>query len=204
MSGISATSPLTTGMVTQSSLTGDALMTYLSVRLNDIDSSMGDYMKDQEMRLEQKEMLNRARSVQSEIASVRSGHYDLDALVKRLSDAKVLTDGGNNGYDAEDIIGALRDEFAGTMATYSFDQALAPYASDLVQQVRTGDYSSEESIKRELAKLDSQVESLDKGMELQMIQIQQMMSQRQTAVQLITNILGKFNDTTSAIVQNIK
>lgn len=81
----------------------------------------------------------------------------------------------------------------------------APPGMDaLATKLRESHGGSAEDTKRLKAEVDTLVDEVNGQSELCMIRLQQLMSQRQVAVQLATNLLAKLNSGFEAIVVNLK
>ena len=78
------------------------------------------------------------------------------------------------------------------------DVVLGDEATKQEQNVVFGDLFNDS------AKLKSISDELDAGSELNMIEVQSLMSQRQTAIQMTTNLMSKYDQGVQTVVNNLK
>jgi hypothetical protein len=174
-------------------LTGEALMFWLSSRLQSIDSDIDAMMKHQTSALKKKEVLQQYQH------SLMDMQENLDrgdqagaqqALDDYAAFVRELPVGSPERALAQQKLDSYKVELAGyDKKTGKFPEGGRPY--------NKGEFTTE------IESLKSEIGSLDKDSELLMIRINQLMSQRQTAVQLAQAIMNKQNETISSIVQKM-
>ena len=161
-------------------LTAESLVIFLSAKLQNIDGILDSFMKEQQANIARKNEMMKYRQM--------------------LTDMK-----NSNSQEETDRLGqAYGEHWAGLPA--GSVEAQQAEANDLDFRANIGcvEKQTDEFWDAQIARIDDQISSLDKNMELSMIRINQMMAQRQTAVQLATNIMKKHEDGISSIVQNLR
>lgn len=159
----------------QSGLTPESMLMFLSTKMSDLDGDIQGYMDQQASMMKHKEVMQEFRNwVAREQNGVKENTWDAwNKYVDTLP----------NPSPEHALAVQLKKDFKATPNDGKLDD---------------GDY------KAILADLDNQIGSLTKDSELQMIKLQQVMGQRQTAIQLVTNIMSKYGEGNSAIVANIR
>lgn len=160
-------------------LTPDALLIYCQSRLSGFDTQMQDEFKKQDAYNTATAALNDAqKALQSNPTGIspEAGQAVLADYQKAID---ALPDGDEKGK-----IQTLKDQFDSELKTDP-PGATADQAKWYADQA--GDYSKE----------------LGSSAELDMMTLQSMMSQRQTAVQMCTNMLGALGDTTKGIAEKV-
>jgi polyhydroxyalkanoate synthesis regulator phasin len=210
-------------------LTPEALMTYCSTRLRGLDEQVNVAFHKQEVANADSKVLS---SLASSL-NTPSGDTDLAcgggvecALVeankmldaaKQIGDPAVrqkLIDGANAIIDRAASVTDAR--FWGTGATYDIKKALADGRSpheikeaidSTAQNVSTHTVDGKISAPEWKTMSSDMVQNISKDMnsstELSMINLQSLMSQRQSSVQLITNMVQSLGDQLNKIASNI-
>jgi len=158
-------------------LTPDALMSYCRSRIDALDTSMWSAIHTQKQSIAASEALS--------------------GLMAKLGD--IAKDGvhGENRADVKAAIQAARDALPpGTDAsvTGALDSIEKSVGRDL-----DGDHMKESVIEP----LNAAKQDLSNGAELNMINVQSLMSQRQTAIQLTTNLVQSLNDQINKVAANV-
>jgi hypothetical protein len=155
-------------------LTGEALMLFISSRLNSLDEDVQALLGQMDQSLARKAYVNEVKEWTDKVAAAKEA--------------------GNN------------DELTALYAAFP----CAPAGSEALQQQALAAYNSvvpeitPENLERFRANLDGILDELNGQSEMTMIRLQQLMGQRQVAVQLTTNLLSKFNQGFEAIVGNLR
>lgn len=168
------------------SLTGDSLLLYCQTRLGDLDSEINTRMG------EQKAALARRQAIQSAELELKKygdkgpqNQEQWDACENALKAAEALLPPGDPGAAA---IEKFRVDLE---HQYCRDVAPDPH------------YPKDGEWKGTIDGLVKMEDDIKGGAEIQMLQLQQLMSQRQTAVQLTTNLMSKLDQTQDSIVKNV-
>jgi len=167
-------------------LTGDALLTYCQTRLGDLDGEINSRIG------EQKAALTRRQAIQSaELEFKKYGEAgpqtqeQWDACENALFAAEKQLPPGDPGI-------ATLEKFRSDMEhQYCRDVAPNPH------------YPKDGEWKGTIDGLTKMEDDIKGGAEIEMLQLQQLMSQRQTAVQLTTNMMSKLDQTQESVVKNI-
>jgi hypothetical protein len=179
---VDAISPATFGAASAATfgehLTPDALMTYLSSRLDGLDTQINGIFSRQ----------RHTHAIQKALKEVR------DALGNLKTDEKAHDpDALNKVHKALDHLTNL-DPDLGAKVRDQLNQpghAFGDLTCSAAEMKATMDY------------LDGVVKDSDSGSQLDMIHLQSIMSARQTAIQLSTNLVAALAESTKAIVSNI-
>jgi len=168
------------------SLTGDALLMYCQARMGDLDNEINMRMGDQ------KAALTRRQAIQSAEVELKKygdngpqNQEQWDACEAALRAAQAQLPPGDPG------IAALEKFRVDIEHQYCKDIAPNPH------------YPKDGEWKGTLDGLTKMEDDIKGGAEIQMLQLQQLMSQRQTAVQLTTNMMSKLDQTQDSIVKNL-
>ena len=161
-------------------LTAESLVIFLNAKLQSIDGSLDAFMRDQQENISRKEQWQKYREMLSNIKHADGDQDKIDTI--------------RDGYfDSLDRLPP------GSVAQQEASAIRADWDANVKQQS-----TKEEWMDVDITRVDDKISSFDKGMELTMIRINQLMAQRQTAVQLASNIMKKHEDGISAIVQNLR
>ncbi len=186
MTPISSTTSVSTLAPSQfaASLTPDALMTYCRTRLQTLDEGIHEHFSRQQ--------------------NMRNASSAVSALQQKLTDAAAL----NEGIRSEDA--AIRDDLSA-----HFEKALTALPEGHPQ--REGIEKLYSWYKQTLgdlivstAELNAMAQAvggvakdLSSSAELDMISLQSLMTQRQTAIQICTNLVAALGESTKLIAQRI-
>lgn len=163
-------------------LTPDALLSYCSARMNDLDFRIDTFMKKQEGARGASEKLTKFQSTFSGGASTKG----IGSLEKC----------GELPFTGADMRAAREALPEAQRAT--FDAIVKDY-----EHTAADGYLDANECKAFAERLGALSKDISSSAELDMIQLQSLMSQRQMAVQLCTNLMQSLNDTTKAIAQKI-
>jgi hypothetical protein len=180
------------------SLTPEALFIYCATQLKSLDADIKAFMNKQKT-------MNYKKKVLQELKTKLEGNSTLDKSAT-VTDAR-----------AANINKAYKEAYADLMAAGHVDEAdlLAKdfqswYPNDDIAAKTTNlkDYKcpteTQSSFDEKVNQIENMIDELTKNSELNMIQLQSIMSQRQTAVQLTTNMLDKFHKGLDQIAANFK
>lgn len=199
-------------------LTPDSVMLYCAAQLNHLDGDIQNHMAQQQVARDQQDKLGRLKALMS--GSIPEGPAGaaqrgqiLDAM-KAAYDSLAKTDPGG-----ADQLNQLFHDFI-TTGSFSDSGDLRIAAGDgnnlfcLTQSARDvlanrpsiedKNSISADEMKNLAAKVDPILSDVGKGAELEMINLQSMVSQRQMAVQITTQMISKMNETNLSIIQGMK
>lgn len=198
-------------------LTVDSIMLYCAAQLNHLDTDIQKHMAQQQVARDQQDKLGRLKSLMS--GSIPEGPAGVEAkkaimqAMKDAHDALAKTDPG--GADQ------LNQLFHDFITTGSFNDSgdervkagdgnnlfsLSKTAVETLANAQSLDNKNSISVdemKNMQAKVDPILSDVGKGAELEMINLQSMVSQRQMAVQIATQLISKTNETLMSIVSNV-
>jgi hypothetical protein len=211
------TSSMLSPMQFESSLTPDALMVYLSTRLTGLDDQINAIFNTQQA---QEKVQSALRKMQAAIANL-DDHSDPNTLLTMpdLQDngtgAATTTTAGTppdpNAPNTPAVAGTSQNEKDVNSAIAELrqvDPALADTINNklnekgFVMWVQDGKYFS-----NEVTATNEYLKGLSKDVEadsqMNMIRLQSLMSSRQTAIQLATNLISALGESSKAIASNI-
>jgi hypothetical protein len=162
------------------SLTGESLLLYCQSQLNSLDGTIKGYFDEQKLNLARKKGLSDLQNTLKKYVN-HADQAATDDIIASFNKAMAALPPG------DPMRGAIQDKYNeflnhgdGTTIHYTSEEMTA-LAGDI----------------------GSMLDNVNGNAELNMIQLQQVMAQRQTAVQLTTSLLAKLDDGTKAIVTNI-
>ncbi|HEY6729375.1 MAG TPA: hypothetical protein VI197_35435 [Polyangiaceae bacterium] len=172
-------------------LTAESMMVYLTTRLGGIDEQIQGFFKSQE---------------QSE--EIRAAFNEIKRLLNELSES---TDKDHSIKGKEDVLASIAstiDEIA------SMDPNLAERITNdlttddhILHVADPGDtnivYTTRE-VENTRSYFDNLAGQLESTAQMNMIQLQSLMSARQTAISLATNLLAKHDESLKKVVDNIR
>ncbi len=159
-------------------LTAEALLCYCQAQLNSLDAEISDFMDRQKAALREKELL---RDIESHMTQNDFSNPSWDRLAA--------------AFDAAIQELAAKDPALAAQLQGQKDQIWAKYY-DKPQPTAEG-------WKIDVDSLRALLDNVKDNAELEMIKVQSLMSARQTAVQLTTGMMAKFDQTIQSIVKNI-
>lgn len=171
----------------ESALTPESMMVYLTTRLGSVDDQVQTIFANQET----------AEKIRAAIDDVRKLLNSLDEDTNKEALLK-----GSEGV-LEDVTAIIDEQIA------LVDPELAQsIKSDLQREghILQGSESQYRTLQLENTReyLDSVVRDLESTAEMNMIRLQSLMSARQTAISLATNLLAKLHDASQKVVDNIR
>jgi hypothetical protein len=178
--GVAALSPI--GL--EPSLTPDALMTYSKSRLQNLDASIHEHFSRQQ--------------------DLRNASSAIGALQQKLTDAATLKEGikADDAQTRDEITAQFESALAalpeGHPKRAEILQVYAFYKSTLVDAI-----VSTSELNSMAQNVGSVMKDLSSSAELDMISLQSLMTQRQTAIQLCTNLVAALGESTKLIAQRI-
>lgn len=173
-------------------LTPEALMVYCSSRLSGIDQEMQSHFEKQQQY----------RAASSHLSSIQAKLNQLGAQPGGLQ-----RDVGNGEADFQEIRHDFMDAIdalpAGSPERASVEKAFQDFRSSVTRNAG-GDHVFDQNECQKLAQsLASVSKDISGSAELDMISLQSLMSQRQTAVQLCTNLVSALGESSKSIAQKI-
>jgi hypothetical protein len=194
-------------------LTPDALMAYCQARLDQIDGQANGIMQEQELSNSESSALQtviqtfqqHSSGVTSDPATCTSLETSLGGLIQQFQNTDPsspeigkLTQIYNNlvysgtGTTSSSNGGGTHIDYI-DKAAYPPDTT-TPYADNTLGSTEMQTYVSD---------LQGCGSDLNSGSELQMVQLQSLMSQRQTAIELTTNLVQSLGDQSEKIAENV-
>jgi hypothetical protein len=167
-------------------LTGESLLMYCQTRLQDLDGDIQSRMTGQKAALERRHAIQTAEQVFKTFGDKGpQTQAEWDQCETAIFKAQELLPPGDPGRQM------LEDFRQGMEHQYCRDVAPSPH------------YPHDGEWKGTIDGLSKLQEDIKSGSEIEMLQLQQLMSQRQTAVQLTTNMMSKVDQAQDAIVKNV-
>lgn len=168
------------------SLTGESLLMYCESRLNSLDSEVNSRIGDQ------KSALGRRQAIQT-----------AEQVFKKYGDhgpvnQQQWNECENSLFAAEQKLPA-GDPGRAQLETFR-SELEHQYCKDLAPDPH---YPKDGEWKGTIDGLNKLVDDIKGGAEIQMLELQQLVSQRQTAVSLTTGMMQKLDQTTESIVKNV-
>ena len=205
-------------------LTPDAVMLYCAAQLNHLDADIQQHMAQQQVARDQQDKLGKLKALLAgDIPDGDAGAVPKQQIMQAMKDAYdslVKTDPAG-----ADQLNQAFHEFI-TTATFNDHGEIRDAARDASGQPYnlgnlTGDKITwlanqptvaalgkntviDAEMKKLAARVDPVLSDVGKGADLEMINLQSMVSQRQMAVQIATQMISKMNETISAVTSNLK
>lgn len=199
-------------------LTPDSVMLYCAAQLNHLDADIQQHMAQQQVARDQQDKLGRLKALMS--GSIPEGPAGVEQkkqimqAMKDAYDSLAKTDPGgadqvNQLFHDFITTGSFNDSGPARMAAGDGNNlfCLTDTAKDVLANAPSvGDMNSisVDEMKNLAAKVDPVLSDVGKGAELEMINLQSMVSQRQMAVQITTQMISKMNETNLSIIQGMK
>jgi hypothetical protein len=181
-------------------LTPEGLMLYLESRLGDLDGQIDGLFKKQQDANRIREDLN---AIQHALQTLESDPANKNALGTKNEDAN-----HNNQFDRDelsdwerkitDAIADIKEVDPERGAKLESELKKTGYVLDGLN----GEYMAYE-VKNTTDYLNTVSKDLESGAQLEMIKLQSLMSSRQTAIQLSTNLVSALCDSTKSIASNV-
>jgi hypothetical protein len=195
------TSPEAAGIFSNDDATAmspDALMVYCQKRLQDCDTQINNAFQQQEQH-------NKSSSAITDLVKVlqstaQSTNLSADEKQRVMDAFQAALDATANDPQAHDAIAAQRIAFmtTGQIAESDANKTIYHGAGDDNAAI-----DGTKEVQPMIDSLNQTQKDLNSGAELSMINLQTLMSQRQTAVSVCTNLVQKLNDTMSQITGNL-
>ncbi len=196
------------------SLTGESLLLYCQTQLGSYDDTISGFLNEQKLNLARKKGLSGIENTVKKYLN----HLDQAGVNDILDSFRKAADALPPG---DPVRGAIEDkakEFythtvpapvtITNMGMHSFvdpNPGLSPPPGTPVITAPSGEqiYFTTEQLTAFAGDVRSMLDNVNGNAEINMIQLQQVMSQRQTAVQLTTSLLAKLDEGTKSVVGNI-
>lgn len=200
------TTPLVAGDVTfTNNLSPDAMMIYLQTRLDGLDAQVDTIFNDQKRQQQAQSIL---RNIQTDLAPLNDKNADPVTLVEAHQDPPTSDSEGNPVQaDPTYTDGPVKVNVARHLAEL---RELDPKLADVIEnKLHEGDqlFGTKNPTGTHVAAAKSYLDGIGKDLEsaaqMNMIHLQSIMSARQTAVQLATNLVSSLGESTKAIVSNL-
>lgn len=181
--GLDQTAPTgSTGAVGSAALSPDALMVYCQTRLRGIDDQMSGLMAKQQKANDDTQAINEALAV---LNNNVAGYTDDKSKTVAMTDAldAAIKKVGSDTPEGQRLQ-KIRDDL---------------YNNGVVQDGTVNDTEMQKYIES----VNGVVKDINSGAELNMINLQSIMSQRQTAIQLTTNLVESLGEQSKSIAANV-
>jgi hypothetical protein len=164
-----------------SGLSSEAMLAYCETRLRDIDQGVEAQMNDQITIMNRKKAVNTVLT-KAKAKSEKPGAESRESVYKAAEQAASCLPEGD---PVRKKLEGLRDKYEDGFADASGDKLKEKWA----------DFK---------ANLETLTSELGADSEMSMMKLQSIVSQRQTIVSLITNIMAKMQQATEQVVANVK
>jgi len=198
---------MTTAIGSSNSLTSDSLMSYCDSQLDSIDGEIDTTMEsDNDATQVSQQLQGVIETFQQNSGGVNSSFNSCASLESALGNVVTQmqqTDPSNPN------LGPLTQTYnnmvwSGTGGTPAYGGPQLMPGFPPVQNGPQGDGTlSTDEMNSYISTLQGASSSLDSGSEMSLVEIQSLMSQRETAIQLTTNLVQSLGDQTNSIVSNI-
>lgn len=175
------------GGITPDGLSPEGLMIYLQTRLTGLDDQINRIFEKQK----------KIEAVRKELIAMQS---ELDRLKSEPNNPTAAHNDPNFEQNIKDHIAAIR-ELDPDLAN-AIETDLKKQGNALYRVTTDGEYTTAE-IDAGKTTIDGFMKQLEASAQLEMISLQSLMSARQTAVQLSTNLISALGETTRSIAANI-
>jgi len=167
------------------SLSPDSLMAYCQSRLNSLDTQMNGIFSQQEQNAQQTSDVNAIASTLNQLPSPTGTPPTINASSQDIANVQAAYTTAIADTSPSQLSSSLYTD----LQAFNAAAGTSPLSADSVSQLT-------QSLKNYAATLNS-------NSEMTMITLQSLMSQRQTAVQLTTNLVQSLGEQTSDITKNI-
>jgi hypothetical protein len=158
-------------------LSPDALLAYCRSQLNSLDATIQGYLDQQRLNVQRKKALGDVENMMKKYANVPNGEQQWSDYNRTFGDA---------------IRSLPPDDPVGARLQAKWDELFA----------RQGQFTKEEW-QGHTGDIRSMLDEVSGNAEINMIHLQSIMSQRQTAVQLTTGMLAKYDEGIKSVIGNI-
>jgi uncharacterized protein (DUF2235 family) len=198
-------------MPTGAGLSADTIMLYCASQLKGLDDDIDSRMKTQQQHRDVQRDLNDLK------ARLTADHIDGNDTATR---AAVLTD-LKSAYDKLDPSDPARQQLENLFQSFSktacgndhpvgctlatLDAGKLKSLAEAPDHAAPSDSNavSKDEMTQMCTSVDGIINDISKGAELEMINLQSIVSQRQMAVQIATSMLSKFNEGVQSVVANV-
>ncbi|MEZ4225814.1 MAG: hypothetical protein R3B13_32980 [Polyangiaceae bacterium] len=193
--------PIGIGAFNPNSLTADSLMTYCQTQLGNIDGEVKAYFEQQQKMLAEKKVLSELQTALAKYDPPNTKEASKaigEALEKAYNELASLNPNGELAKKVLQITDDLLPKMGQTLTTNPAQHTITVEFGSTPKGVTKAYWTSQ------VDEVKGMISSVSGNAELNMIQLQSLMSKRQTAVQLTTNMLSKYDQTIAGIVNNVK
>ncbi len=181
-------------------LTPDALMAYCANRLGSLDSQIQTIFAQQQSAsdvIQQIDTVANNVSVAGQNGVLTSSPGQLQALDQQIVDA-INKAGGENTPAGKELLGALN-----TLDPTCKLAQNNPSDPTTLYITQAGTSAIADQVAQAVKGLQNAAQDVNSGSELNMIQLQSLMSERQTAIQITTNLVQSLGQQMNAIATNV-
>jgi hypothetical protein len=195
-------------------LTPDTLMFYCATQLRRLDGEITARMRSQQSTHDAQAILGELRERLSPYTTGGIGANDKHLVPILMQKLKAAFDALPEGSPQRAAIQSLFDKFRNTTCRENAIETLRLDDPSVLSQIQTdvdtkktsGDANraDRDEVNQMLDSLKQISTDITSSGELEMINLQSLISQRQMAIQLTTNLLGKLNESLMAPIANLK
>ena len=201
----SPTGPALGAYANPESLSAEGLLMNCQPQLSGLDTQIQEYFALQRSAVGKKKVVNEMKATMNQYQPPKS-EADREAIGTPIEKACIALREMGATAEAEQIE-AMVPQFGKTESEVQAEIMKLMKAGKTMQAAAYAIESkamSKESWQGHILTVEGILQDISGNAELQMIQLQSMVSARQTAVQLTTNMLSKFDQTVAGVVNNIK
>jgi len=176
----------------QNALTPESMMVYLSARLGSVDAQIQEHFDSQQKSEDIKKAFDEIKRL---LNTLDLNEKDKDTSLKgREATLQEIA-------DAIDQVALVDPDLAAEIKT---DLSADGHILHLSGAGHTNMEYTTEEVEKSKDYLDNILGQLESAAQMNMIQLQSLMSARQTAISLATNLLAKLDESTKKVVDNIR
>lgn len=180
------------------SLTPEALLMYCETQLNSLDSDIQKYMDDQRTQLARKSILQDLETSLKNNNTVKKEKGMLKHRQHAIADAYATTYAELKAAGFNDEAARVKADFKKAFPNGDIGQKHPSIKGNTLPT------STESEFERYTQPVTDLIDEIGKNAELNMIKLQSIMSKRQQAIQLTTNMMAKLDRGLDSITANFK
>lgn len=187
-------------------MTGATVLEYCEIRMKKLDSEINTHMSTQNNALDRRQALENASSIMGQFGDAGPTTKEQWEQIKLGLEHSVtkLPDGDPVKQQILGEVQTLEGQLVRTMSTATVQITEGAHAeqtgtmtSEVFTPMSNGAWAA---ARKDLQDTSDQIKG---NAELDMLQLQQLVSERQTAIQMATSIMAKMDETTLSIAQKI-
>jgi len=199
--GVTGDNGITSASADFAYMTPDTLMTYCESRLKGIDTQVKEQFAKQQSANKESTALTALMQALAGAGGASINDARTDTAGTNIKAAFVHALDASVGDPA--TFAAVKAEYSKFLAT-AYEDDDSPYKVPKADSKDTCSTIDDKELQDMSANIKDAQSNLNSGSELAMIQLQQLMSQRQTAISTCTNLISTLNQASTGIAQNLK